>query len=111
MTTQIAGTPWFTSSFSNGSGACVEVRFRGERVDVRDTKDRTGGVLTVTAPQWAAFLGGSGKALAVERSGGRWHLRAAGSETVLRFTDAEWRAYRAGAAAGEFDPPRVAVCR
>lgn len=110
MTTGAAVPPWFTSSFSNGSGACVEVRFRGAHVDVRDSKDRTGPVLSVEAAQWAAFLGGAPGVLTADRVDGGWTVRADRGGAVLRFTDEEWRAYRAGALAGEFDPPSVQAC-
>ena len=49
---------WWKSSRSGGSGgnACVEVGFAGTAVGVRDTKDRDGGALAVSVPQWAAFI-------------------------------------------------------
>lgn len=103
MATRCSG--WFTSSFSNGSGTCVEVRFRDDRVDVRDTKDRGGPVLTVSADDWVAFLAGSTTGpLAVEPTADGIVLRADGQAALL-FTDAEWHAYRLGVDAGEFDPP------
>lgn len=49
---------WFKSTRSGNNGACVEVRHRGEAIDVRDTKDRSGPVLTFTPDEWAAFVGG-----------------------------------------------------
>jgi Domain of unknown function (DUF397) len=51
---------WFTSSFTNGSGACVEVKFDDGSVLVRDTKNRrdsTGSpMIAVDAAGWAAFV-------------------------------------------------------
>jgi len=56
---------WRTSSYSAGSGGCVEVGWRTasdgngattDRVLVRDTKDRTLPALTFSAPAWRAFL-------------------------------------------------------
>lgn len=48
---------WRTASYTNGSGACVEVAdLDGGFWVVRDTKDRTGPVLTVTPGGWAAFI-------------------------------------------------------
>lgn len=48
---------WRTSSYSNNGGACVEVaRNLPGRVLVRDSKDRTGPVLTLAAGEWQAFL-------------------------------------------------------
>ncbi len=50
---------WRKSSRSGGSGGnnCVEVGFAGTAVGVRDTKDRAGGALAVSAGQWATFIG------------------------------------------------------
>jgi hypothetical protein len=50
---------WFTSSFSNGSQTCVEVKFGDGAVLVRDSKDRRDTdrpTITVTSPGWFTFL-------------------------------------------------------
>lgn len=48
---------WRTSSWSGASNNCVEVaHLPGDRVAVRDTKDRTRSAHLHTAPAWAAFL-------------------------------------------------------
>lgn len=47
---------WFKSSRSSDNAACVEVRFGGGVVGVRDSKDRGGPVLTFDAPAWTAFV-------------------------------------------------------
>jgi hypothetical protein len=53
------GRPWFKSSYSNSSVSCVEVRFDGDAVLVRDSKNRAHGpTLAVTTTEWAAFLDG-----------------------------------------------------
>jgi hypothetical protein len=44
-----------TTSGTN-SGSCVEVRSHDDAIQVRDTKDRTGPVLTFTRPEWEAFV-------------------------------------------------------
>lgn len=50
---------WRTASYTNGTGACVEVAsLDGGCWVVRDTKDRAGPVLTVTSGEWAAFITG-----------------------------------------------------
>ncbi len=55
----VIGTSWFKSSYSNAAAACVEVRFTGDAVLIRDSKDRAHGpTLAVTPTAWAAFLDG-----------------------------------------------------
>ncbi|MDI5938999.1 DUF397 domain-containing protein [Micromonospora sp. PTRAS2] len=49
---------WFKSSRSSNNAACVEVRFVGGAVDVRDTKDRTGPTLAFDSRSWASFVAG-----------------------------------------------------
>ncbi|WP_431892452.1 DUF397 domain-containing protein [Micromonospora haikouensis] len=49
---------WFKSSRSSNNAACVEVRFVGGAVDVRDTKDRTGPTLAFDGGSWSSFLAG-----------------------------------------------------
>ncbi|MFJ3689808.1 DUF397 domain-containing protein [[Kitasatospora] papulosa] len=47
---------WFKSSYSTGSGGeCVEVAACHGTVHVRDSKDKTGPILSVAAVGWAAF--------------------------------------------------------
>jgi hypothetical protein len=47
---------WRKSSHSgNGGGECVEVGNHDQRVVVRDTQDRTGPVLKVSAEAWQRF--------------------------------------------------------
>lgn len=47
---------WFKSSRSSDNAACVEVRFVGGAVDVRDTKDRSGPMLAFDGNSWTSFL-------------------------------------------------------
>lgn len=47
---------WFKSPRSANNAACVEVRFVGGAVDVRDSKDRSGPVLAFHARSWASFV-------------------------------------------------------
>jgi Domain of unknown function (DUF397) len=49
---------WRKSSKSSANGQCVEVRDRGAAIDVRDSKNPGGAVLTFTPGEWAAFLDG-----------------------------------------------------
>ncbi|WP_329102747.1 DUF397 domain-containing protein [Micromonospora sp. NBC_01699] len=47
---------WFKSSRSSNNASCVEVRFVGDAVDVRDTKDRSGPVLAFGGSAWSGFV-------------------------------------------------------
>ncbi|MGW2349728.1 DUF397 domain-containing protein [Actinacidiphila glaucinigra] len=48
---------WFKSSYSSGEGGeCVEVAFAAGAVHIRDSKERSGPVLTVTPEAWAGFV-------------------------------------------------------
>jgi hypothetical protein len=49
---------WRKSSFS-GTNGCIEVAFVGEQVAIRDSKDRSGPVLTFSSTEWEAFLAGA----------------------------------------------------
>ncbi len=49
---------WFKSSYSSGEGGeCVEVVDAAGTVHIRDSKARSGPVLTVTPDAWAGFVG------------------------------------------------------
>jgi hypothetical protein len=48
---------WRTSSYSSGSGGqCVETASADGAVAVRDSTDRDGSMLTISASAWADFL-------------------------------------------------------
>ncbi|HEY4456894.1 MAG TPA: DUF397 domain-containing protein [Pseudonocardiaceae bacterium] len=49
---------WFKSSHSSSDGSCVEVKFDGGAVLVRDSKDKRIGqpILAITAAEWRSFL-------------------------------------------------------
>jgi Domain of unknown function (DUF397) len=50
------GLHWRKASYSgNGGGNCVEVGDAGRAVVVRDTANREGAVLSVSADVWQAF--------------------------------------------------------
>lgn len=56
-TPAIAQGTWRKSSHSSGEGGeCVEVAVGHDTVYVRDSKDRTGPVLTFHPQEWTAFL-------------------------------------------------------
>jgi len=46
---------WRTSSYSNNGGECVEVASVDGAIGVRDTKDRTGAVIRLSAQTWQRF--------------------------------------------------------
>lgn len=51
---------WRKSRHSDVNGACVEVRLAGDRVEVRDSKDRGGPVLRVAPAQWTVLVAAVG---------------------------------------------------
>lgn len=50
---------WFKATRSVGNGQCVEVRRYDGAIQVRDSKDPDGPVLTFTADEWDAFVDGA----------------------------------------------------
>ena len=47
---------WRKSSYSSNNGSCVEYRIGTDVIEVRDSKDREGPVLTYTPKEWEAFI-------------------------------------------------------
>ncbi|MGW2540931.1 DUF397 domain-containing protein [Kitasatospora sp. NPDC001574] len=58
MNSDLSRASWFTSSYSNNGGECVEVSvsFHGA-VPVRDSKDPHGPALVFPADAWHSFVG------------------------------------------------------
>ncbi|WP_026425265.1 DUF397 domain-containing protein [Actinokineospora inagensis] len=57
MGAQVRDTGWFKSSYSGAANeTCVEVRLTDTIVRVRDTKNRTSGVLSVAPATWSALV-------------------------------------------------------
>lgn len=56
MNDRIDRTGWFKSSRSAENPACVEVRFVPEAIDVRDSKNPTGPVLSFPRGAWRKFI-------------------------------------------------------
>ncbi|MGW4631362.1 DUF397 domain-containing protein [Nocardia sp. NPDC004415] len=105
---------WFTSSRSNNGNQCVEVRFDGDIVQIRDSKFRRNPrnlgsdepIITVGAALWTAFL----HCLLTGRRHPDLvaHVSLDGSATLrhddvlLHFTAPEWEAFVAGVRDDEF---------
>ncbi|MGQ4597875.1 DUF397 domain-containing protein [Nocardia sp. R6R-6] len=115
-TAQPASTGWFTSTRSNNGNQCVEIRFDGDAVLIRDSKYRRNPanrsvdepIITVTATEWTAFLdvlrtrGRSNSELSAHTAA-NGHTTLRHGETTLTYTPEEWRAFLLGAHDGEFD--------
>ncbi len=52
-------TGWIKAAASAQGGNCVQMRRRGNRIEVRDRKDPNGAVLSFTGPEFAAWLDGA----------------------------------------------------
>ncbi|MBZ9638491.1 DUF397 domain-containing protein [Streptomyces sp. PSKA30] len=53
----VVESAWLRSSYSTGSGGeCVEVAACSGTVHIRDSKDRTRPVLSVSSGEWTAFI-------------------------------------------------------
>ena len=53
----VAESAWFKSSYSSGGGGeCGEVAAAADAVHIRDSKVRSGPVLTVTPQAWAGLV-------------------------------------------------------
>ncbi|MBF6397895.1 DUF397 domain-containing protein [Nocardia cyriacigeorgica] len=119
MTTPVRGTNWRKSSYSNNGGAsCVEVRFAGTEVLVRDSKylrnpandpDQQP-VIAIPRHLWTAFLDlAAGHRSANHPALPTLKVHLDGSATIhaangtkLAYTPAEWAAFTAGIHNGEF---------
>jgi hypothetical protein len=49
---------WRKSTRSGSNGQCVEARRMGDTIQLRDSKDRSGPVLSFTLAGWTAFTAG-----------------------------------------------------
>jgi len=73
---------WRISSCSGGQGNCVEVADHGNRVLVRDTKDRTGPVLRFSPAAWRRFADQVKRSLAVPQPSFQGILARRGAPTA-----------------------------
>lgn len=105
---------WFTSSYSNNGNQCVEVRFAGGVVLIRDSKFRRNAadagvpepIVTVSAETWTAFLhcllSGRGHPRLITATTPDGGTALSHHGITLRFTAAEWSAFVAGVRDDEF---------
>ena len=54
---ELGDAPWRKSGHSASNPHCVEVAVTTDRIGVRDTKDRPGGMLAFSPQRWRDFLG------------------------------------------------------
>lgn len=112
------GAGWFKSTRSNQASSCVEVRFEGGRVFVRDSKylrDSTNDpssqpVIVIDATDWRDFLAyvlddapAMPQLPVIDGSAATGATLRAHDGTILTFTSKEWAAFKEGVADREFD--------
>jgi hypothetical protein len=56
--TELSNACWYKSTYSMGSGNCVETASTASGIAIRDSKDRTGPVLRFSPSEWQAFVAG-----------------------------------------------------
>ncbi|MEC3914189.1 DUF397 domain-containing protein [Nocardia sp. CDC160] len=113
---QPKSTGWFTSSRTNNGNQCVEVRFDGDAVLIRDSKYRRNPehrlddepIITVTASEWMTFLDAVlgrhiHRTALIAETGADGHTTLTHERITLLYTPGEWDAFVAGVRDGEFD--------
>ena len=56
----VRDTGWFKSTRSGAANeGCIEVRITASAIGVRDTKNRTGGSLSLRNADWGTFVAGA----------------------------------------------------
>lgn len=103
---------WRKSSYSTGTGNCVEVAEGIDRVSVRHSKRPADGTITFSLPAWSAFvreardgLPSAGSAATVANDGADTVVHSPATGVTLRFDADEWSAFVAGARNREFELP------
>lgn len=108
--TTVDGLAWRTSSRSGAGENCVEVAPVPGGVVLRHSKHPEAGTITFPFPAWAAFTREAHERLPA--TNGVAAIVTVGTDTLVRslrtgvelcFDHAEWSAFVAGAADGEFD--------
>lgn len=103
-------TTWRKSSYSTGTGNCVEAAPAADGVVIRHSKHPAAGTITFSHPAWMAFLGDArdGRAttngvVTIAKIGTDTLVTSLVTDVELRFDEGEWSAFLAGATDGEFD--------
>lgn len=105
---------WFKSSRSSETQSCVEVRFNGDSVFIRDSKYTgpvpTQPIVSVSSTLWPRFLDqvlsansgelDNGVAISLHQDGG---ATISGQGVALVYNADEWDAFTKGIADGQFD--------
>jgi len=102
---------WLTASLCDSWNSCVEVGVVGGEVQVRNSNDRGGPVLSFTGAFWSWVLdriAAGEKVATITRDDKGYHwINALNGWVVVDFTEQEWAAFRAGVVAGEFGLDRL----
>ncbi|WP_280199832.1 DUF397 domain-containing protein [Nocardia cyriacigeorgica] len=109
---------FFKSSHSNDGPACVEVKFDGDRVLIRDSKQTSEYVnaptrqptIALPAAHWTAFLSAAvqrgpmsiAEVVVIEPARDNGVTLHAPDNTTLTYTAGEWDAFVSGIEGGEF---------
>lgn len=108
--TTAARPQWRTSSYSGNGENCVEVAPVLDRVLVRHSKHPEAGTIDFGFPAWAAFVReavedqpSANGVVMVSKIAADSLVRSLRTDVELRFDEAEWSAFVAGARDGEFD--------
>jgi Domain of unknown function (DUF397) len=103
-------TIWRKSSYSTGTGNCVEIARTVGGMDMRHSKRPDAGTISFPLDMWTAFVHDARNGSA--DTNGVAAITKVGTDTLvtslvatveLRFDEGEWSAFLAGAADGEFD--------
>lgn len=124
--TVVSAAPnWVKASASNANQNCVEVRFNGNTVLIRDSKylrdprnkdhPARQPIISIPASHWTEFLeivadrGQTGDGLPAIEYSADGHISLRASNVTLTYTPGEWNAFCDGIQKGEFHHPMLPV--
>jgi hypothetical protein len=104
-------TTWRKSTYSTGTGSCVEVAPTTDGVAIRHSKHPTAGTITFPHHAWTAFLSDAPQngrtntngIATITKTGTDTLVKSLTTTVELRFDAGEWTAFLAGATDSEFD--------